>query len=105
MGGMRKYWALFWAAALAAVVLAVFGLVAKVPGRTMLDVGLGAASFYWLLVITTVPWNLYFRAREVRHQIDVSRVRGIDMRAGHAEWKCVGWSGGCCGSLLAGSTW
>jgi hypothetical protein len=85
MGGMRKYWALFWAAALAAVVLAVFGLVAKVPGRTMLDVGLGAASFYWLLVITTVPWNLYFRAREVRHQIDVSRVRGIDMRAGHAE--------------------
>lgn len=80
---MRTYWSLFWAAVSAAALVAIVGVFAKVSDRTVLDVGLGAASFYWLLVITTVPWNLYFRAREVRHEIDVSRGRGLDMRAGH----------------------
>ena len=80
---MRKYWAFFWTAALVATVVVMVGVFAKVPGRTLLDVGLGAASFYWLLIITTVPWNLYFRTREVLHEIEVSRARGLRLRAGH----------------------
>lgn len=80
---MKKYWSFFWAAALLAATLAIVAAFAKIPGRTLLDVGLGAAGFYWLLVITTLPWNLYFRARHVRHEIDVSRTRGIDVREGH----------------------
>jgi hypothetical protein len=89
---MKKYWALFWAAALAAGVVTIVGVFAKVSGRTLLDIGLGAASLYWLLVITTVPWNLYFRARDVRHEIDVSQERGLRMRAGHeAEVRRLEW--------------
>jgi hypothetical protein len=80
---MKKYWAFFWAAALTAAVVAIVGVFAKVPGRTLLDVGLGAVSLYWLLIITTVPWNLYFRTRIVRHEIGVSRTRGITVRAEH----------------------
>jgi hypothetical protein len=80
---MKKYWTLFWAAAFLAAVVAAVGAFAKVPGRTLLDVGLGAVSLYWLLIITTVPWNLYFRARQVRHEIGVSRQRGIKVRDGH----------------------
>lgn len=82
-GSMKKYWTLFWAALLMAAVVAIIGAFAKIPGRTLLDVGLGAVSLYWLLIITTVPWNLYFRAREVRHEIGVSRGRGIAVPAGH----------------------
>lgn len=82
---MKKYWELFWAVLLVSGVAAIVGAVMHVSGRTMLDAGLGAVSFYWLLIITTVPWNLYFRAREVRNEIGVSRVRGIALAAGHAE--------------------
>ena len=82
---MKKYWAFFWGAMLAVAVGTVVGVCAKVPGRTLLDAGLGAASLYWLLVITTVPWNLYFRALTVRHEIDVSRRRGIEVTAEHEK--------------------
>lgn len=81
--GMKKYWSLLWAAVFVAAVVAVVATFVKVPGRTLLDVGLGLVSLYWLLIITTVPWNLYFRAREVRHEIGVSRTRGIAVREGH----------------------
>lgn len=80
---MKKYWELFWAVLFASAVAAIVGAVMHVSGRTMLDAVLGAASFYWLLIIATVPWNLYFRAREVRNEIGVSRVRGITVAAEH----------------------
>ncbi|HEY3867510.1 MAG TPA: hypothetical protein VGM10_04145 [Actinocrinis sp.] len=80
---MKKYWTLFWSVALVAVAAEAVAVFGKVSGRTLLDVGLGVASLYWLLIITTVPWNVYFRAREVRHEIDESRSRGITVAAGH----------------------
>jgi hypothetical protein len=82
-GGMKKYWTLFWFVTFMAAVLAVVASFVKISGRTLLDVGIGAVSLYWLLIITTLPWNLYFRAREVRHEIGVSRARGIAVRDGH----------------------
>jgi hypothetical protein len=82
---MKKYWAYFWGMTLLAGAAAITAAALHVSGRTMLDVGLGVVSLYWLLVITTLPWNLYFRVREVRHEIDVSRARGITLRAGHGE--------------------
>lgn len=74
---MKKYWEQFLGLAVFAGLIALVASFVKVPGRTLLDVGLGAVSFYWLLIITTVPWNLYFRARQVRHEMGVSRERGI----------------------------
>ncbi|MBW8805332.1 MAG: hypothetical protein JF587_16010 [Catenulisporales bacterium] len=79
---MKKYWEAFWGLAVLTGIVALIASFVKIPGRTVLDVGLGAVSLYWLLVITTVPWNLYFRAREVRHEIGVSRERGIAVPQG-----------------------
>ena len=31
-----------------------------VPAGNFLDWVIGGASFWWLLVIVTVPWNVYF---------------------------------------------
>ncbi|MEM1394664.1 MAG: hypothetical protein AAF757_03645 [Cyanobacteria bacterium P01_D01_bin.116] len=35
-----------------------------VPAGNFLDWVIGGASFWWLLVIVTVPWNVYFKAKE-----------------------------------------
>ncbi|MEM7714336.1 MAG: hypothetical protein AAF349_12320 [Cyanobacteria bacterium P01_A01_bin.68] len=35
-----------------------------VPAGNFLDWVIGGASFWWLLVIVTVPWNIYFKAKE-----------------------------------------
>jgi hypothetical protein len=82
---MKKYWEQFLGLAVFAGLIAVVASFVKVPGRTLLDVGLGAVSFYWLLIITTVPWNLYFRARQVRHEIGASRERGIVVPEGRED--------------------
>lgn len=79
---MKKQWETFWGLAFLGGLVALVAHFVHVPGRTMLDVGLGVASLYWLLIITTVPWNLYFKARRVRHEIGVSRGRGIAVPEG-----------------------
>jgi hypothetical protein len=81
---MKKQWETFWGLVFLGGIVALVAHLVHVPGRTMLDVGLGAASLYWLLIITTVPWNLYFKARRVRHEIGVSRERGIAVPEGRA---------------------
>jgi hypothetical protein len=78
---MKKYWEQFLGLAVFAGLVALIASFVHVPGRTLLNVGLGAVSLYWLLIITTVPWNLYFRAREVRHEMAASRERHIPVRA------------------------
>ena len=79
---MKKQWETFWGLAFLGGLIALVAHLMHVPGRTMLTVALGAASLYWLLIITTVPWNLYFKARRVRHEIGVSRERGISVPEG-----------------------
>jgi len=79
---MKKQWETFWGFVVLGGLVALVAHFVHVPGRTMLNVGLGVASLYWLLVITTVPWNLYFKARRVRHEIGVSRERGITVPEG-----------------------
>ncbi|GAA1997439.1 hypothetical protein [Catenulispora subtropica] len=74
---MKKYWEQFLGLAVFAGLIALIASFVHVPGRTLLNVGLGALSLYWLLIITTVPWNLYFRARQVRHEMAASRERHI----------------------------
>ncbi len=49
------------------VVLLAFGVLQwfHIPTGSFLDWVIGGASFWWLLVIVTVPWNVYFKAKEV----------------------------------------
>ncbi|GAA1021232.1 hypothetical protein Aple_059610 [Acrocarpospora pleiomorpha] len=50
-----------------------------VAPSTLLAVLVGAISLIWLLVLLTVPWNLYFSARSVIHEAHLSRERGIEV--------------------------
>ncbi len=44
---------------------------------TWLDWVIGLVVVGWLVLITTVPWNVYFRAREVLAEIALSQERGL----------------------------
>ncbi|MCF4969692.1 hypothetical protein [Nostoc sp. CMAA1605] len=54
-------------AGIVAVVLLAFGVLQwlHIPSGNFLDWVIGGASFWWLLVIVTVPWNIHFQAKEV----------------------------------------
>ncbi|MEA5504086.1 hypothetical protein VB735_13360 [Halotia wernerae UHCC 0503] len=61
------------------VVLVAFGLLQwlHIPAGNFLDWVIGGASFWWLLVIVTVPWNVHFQAKEVLAEAAQSNEKGI----------------------------
>ncbi|NJL02629.1 MAG: hypothetical protein HC838_14850 [Spirulinaceae cyanobacterium RM2_2_10] len=61
--------------------LLTFGLLnwLHVPTGNFLDWSVGAVSFWWLTVIATVPWNIYFSAKAVLNDAVISREKGIDI--------------------------
>lgn len=44
---------------------------------TFLDWVIGLGTFWWLIGITIVPWNMYFSAKEVLNEAAVSAEKGI----------------------------
>ncbi|MEP0760189.1 hypothetical protein NC997_22020 [Trichocoleus sp. DQ-A2] len=64
---------------LVVLVLVAFGVVQglNVPAGNFIDWVIGAASFWWLLVIVTVPWNIHFDAKEVIAEAALSTEKGI----------------------------
>lgn len=60
-------------------VLLAFGLLQwfHVPAGSFLDWVIGGASFWWLLVIVTVPWNIHFQAKQVLAEAAQSREKEI----------------------------
>lgn len=64
---------------LAIFLLLAFGLLQwlHLPAGNFLDWVIGGASFWWLLVIVTVPWNIHFQAKEVLAEADQSAEKGI----------------------------
>jgi hypothetical protein len=61
------------------VVLLAFGVLQwfHVPTGNVLDWVIGGASFWWLLIIVTVPWNVHFQAKEVLAEAAQSRENNI----------------------------
>lgn len=49
----------------------------QIPTGSFLDWVIGVAIFGWLLVIVTVPWNIYFEAKEALSQAELSIEKGI----------------------------
>ncbi|MEU8679225.1 hypothetical protein [Streptomyces sp. NPDC048560] len=45
----------------------------------ILGAAAGALCLLWLIVLLTVPWNLYFRAHTVLAEIRVSREKGLEV--------------------------
>ena len=61
------------------LLLLVFGILQwlHVPSGSFFDWLIGIASFWWLLVVVTVPWNIYFDAKAVLAEADESRRQAI----------------------------
>ncbi len=49
----------------------------QVPAGNFLDWVIGGATFWWLLLIVTVPWNIHFEAKEVLAEAAESRQKNI----------------------------
>ncbi|WP_426570172.1 hypothetical protein [Streptomyces canus] len=75
---MGRFLAVVAAAVVAAAAL-VFAYVAGAPPEVVFGVGAGVLSLLWLLLLLTLPWNLYFRAHAVLAEIAVSREKGMDV--------------------------
>ncbi|WNI16805.1 hypothetical protein [Actinacidiphila sp. ITFR-21] len=54
---------------------------AGAPLPVVLTAAVGVLSLGWLLLLLTVPWNLYFRAHTVLAEIATSRTKGLDIPA------------------------
>ncbi|MFE7234660.1 hypothetical protein ACWCRF_27700 [Streptomyces sp. NPDC002405] len=55
----------------------VYAVGAPLP--VVLGAAAGVLSLLWLLVLLTVPWNVYFRAQTVLTEIAVSRDKGLEV--------------------------
>jgi hypothetical protein len=87
MCGMNKYanrliaaWILLLIGAAVALLIAWLGRVVSVPLTTLLTVGAVIIALSWLVLLATVPWNLYFAARRAAQEMVVSNERGIVVR-------------------------
>ena len=78
-------WFLVVAGAVAALLIVWLGRIVRVPLTTLLTAGAVIIALSWLVVLTTVPWNLYFAARRTAQEIAVSRERGIAVRPGYDQ--------------------
>ncbi len=77
--GFNRY--IFSAVGASFLILAVFGVLRwmDIPAGRFLDWIIGVASFWWLLMIVTLPWNLYFKAREVMTDATQSASKDIKL--------------------------
>ncbi|NEO27433.1 MAG: hypothetical protein F6K03_11200 [Kamptonema sp. SIO4C4] len=64
---------------LVVLVLLTFGILQwlGVESGDFIDWIVGTASFWWLVVIVTVPWNVHFEAKTVLADAEISKQKGI----------------------------
>jgi hypothetical protein len=74
------WWFVLLAAALLALLVAWAARVVRIPTATLLTIAVLVVALSWLVVLVTVPWNLYFAARRAAQEMAVSRDRGITVR-------------------------
>jgi hypothetical protein len=87
MGCMRKtivwWWVWWWLVLIAAAIALLIAWADRavhVPASTLLATGAVVLALSWLVMLVTVPWNLYFAARRAARGMAVSRERGISVR-------------------------
>jgi hypothetical protein len=51
------------------------------PVGSLVDWLIGIASFWWLLAVVTIPWNIYFEAEETKAEANTSRKKNIPVDA------------------------
>ena len=50
----------------------------NISAGSLIDWIIGIGSFWWLLVIVTIPWNVYFNACETLTEAQVSQEKGLE---------------------------
>lgn len=67
---------------LAILLLITYGILQwlHLPAGTLFDWLIAIASFWWLVIIVTVPWNIYFEAQEILAEAATSREKGIEVK-------------------------
>ena len=53
----------------------------QIPAGNLIDWLIGIASFYWLLAIVTIPWNVHFEAKEVINEANLSQQNNIPVNS------------------------
>jgi hypothetical protein len=63
------------------IALLAFGLLnwLQIPAGNLWDWAIGIGIFEWTILIVTVPWNIYFKARDVSQTGQESQLQGIDI--------------------------
>jgi len=76
---------------LVVLLVLVFGVLQwlHISVGSFLDWVVGIASFAWLLVIVTVPWNIYFEAKEALADAATSQERGIRVEPKQIEYVSI----------------
>jgi polyhydroxyalkanoate synthesis regulator phasin len=77
-----KWWTALAVGTTVALLIAWLAHVAGVDLSQLLSVVAGAGALGWLIVLVSVPWNLYFGARQVLAGIEASRRRDIHVEPG-----------------------
>lgn len=65
---LSKYISFSISLAILAAILAGIIQWLNISAGSLVDWLIGIASFWWLLIIVTIPWNIYFDARETRER-------------------------------------
>jgi hypothetical protein len=79
---VTRWWVVILAGAVAVLLVAWLGRLAGVSPAVLWSVGAAFAALTWMIVLVTVPWNLFFAARRVVAEAALSRERGIVVRPG-----------------------
>jgi hypothetical protein len=63
------------------IALLAFGLLnwLQIPAGSLWDWAIGIGIFEWTILLVTVPWNIYFKAKAVSQAGRESQLQGIDV--------------------------
>lgn len=70
------------------IALLAFGLLNwfQMPTGSLWDWAIGIGIFEWTILIVTVPWNIYFKAKDVYQTGKESQLQGIDVEDRSIEY-------------------
>lgn len=91
---MYVYYSLSFGAGFLALVVFFLLKWLQIPAGNLIDWLIGVASFYWLLAIVTIPWNVHFDAQEVIAEAAISQDKNIaiDIKQINYVQKVAKWS-------------
>ena len=91
---LRKY--VDWSIGLGILTIIAVGIIQwlNISAGSLVDWLIGIASFWWLLVIVTIPWNIYFDACEALTEASISQEKDIavDLKSLNYVRKVARWS-------------